>query len=168
MKETIMSMRTVARSRKVGNLSSTFVRSSISIGAFSLRNIQRIIRALTSAPASTTQNIPGFPLSTKKSEKSRFAAFARRIDVVSPTSVAAPCRFEETAMQMMLDTGEILTFLQKASATGAIIRTVATLSTKAEIMPANRDIATTAHLTLGILEMSTSDISCGILDSMKR
>ena len=125
--------------------------------------MKRIISALTIAPASTTQNMPGLPSSTKKSEKSRFAALASRIEVVSPTRVAAPWRFDETAMQIMLGTGEMLSFLHSASATGAIIRTVATLSTNAETMPAK-----IAHLTLGIFDIRTSLISCGILDSIKR
>ena len=38
--------------------------------------------------------------------------------MVSPTSVAAPCRFEETEMQMMAGTGEISRRLQMARATG--------------------------------------------------
>ena len=149
-------------------MSSTLVRSFICILSFSLRNIKRIISALTTAPASTTQNIPGLPSSKKKSEKSRFAAFASRIEVVSPTSVAAPWRLDETAMQIMLGTGEMLSFLQSASATGAIMRTVATLSTNAETMPAKRLMQTTAHLMLGIFDIRTSLISCGILDSIKR
>ena len=103
-----------------------------SILSVSLRNIKRIISALTTAPASTTQNIPALPSSIKKSEKSRFAAFARSIEVVSPTSVAAP------------------------------------LSTKAETMPAKSERATTTHLTFGIFEIRISDMSCGILDSIKR
>lgn len=140
----------------------------ICILSFSLRNMKRIISALTIAPASTTQNMPGLPSSTKKSEKSRFAALASRIEVVSPTRVAAPWRFDETAMQIMLGTGEMLSFLHSASATGAIIRTVATLSTNAETIPAKRLMQTTAHLTLGIFDIRTSLISCGILDSIKR
>ena len=59
----------------------------------------------------------------------------------------------------MAGTGEVFTFLQKASATGAIISTVATLSTKAETIPAKRESATTTHFILGILEMRMSDIS---------
>ena len=39
------------------------------------------------------------------------------MDVVSPTSVAAPCRLEETAMQMSSATGEIFSFLAMDSAT---------------------------------------------------
>ena len=139
-----------------------------SILSVSLRNIKRIISALTTAPASTTQNIPALPSSIKKSEKSRFAAFARSIEVVSPTSVAAPWRFEDIAMQIIEGTGEISSFLQKAIATGAIISTVATLSTKAETMPAKSERATTTHLTFGIFEIRISDMSCGILDSIKR
>ena len=168
MNEAAMRSTIVPTRRKVGNLSSTLVLALNSIFALSLRNIKRIMSALTIAPASTTQNIPGFPLSTKKSEKSRLADFARRIEVVSPTSVAAPWRFEDTAMQMIDGTGEMLTFLQKARATGAIMSTVATLSTNAETIPAKSERQTIAHLTFGIFEMRMSDMSCGIFDSMKR
>ena len=72
------------------------------------------------------------------------------------------------AIHIMDGTGEMLTFLQKARATGAIMSTVATLSTNAETMPAKSERQTIAHLTFGILEMSTSDMSCGIFDSIKR
>ena len=62
------------------------------------------------------------------------------MEVVSPTSVAAPWRLEETAMLISIPTGLIFSFLQTARPTGATIRTVATLSMKAEMTPANRDI----------------------------
>ena len=55
------------------------------------------------------------------------------IDVVSPTSVAAPCRLEETAIERIIGTGEIFSFLQIAMPTGATISTVATLSINAEM-----------------------------------
>ena len=71
-------------------------------------------------------------------------------------------------MQMIDETGEMLTFLQKARATGAIMSTVATLSTNAETMPAKSERQTIAHLMFGIFEMRMSDMSCGIFDSMKR
>ena len=62
------------------------------------------------------------------------------IDVVSPTSVAAPCRLDETAMDRIIPTGLIFSFRQIAMPTGATISTVATLSMNAEIRPENRDI----------------------------
>jgi len=67
--------------------------------------------------------------------------------VVSPTKVAAPCRFEETAIAITLGTGDIFSFFAMVTATGATIKTVATLSTKAEIIPANKakDIMATLH-----------------------
>ena len=89
------------------------------------------------------------------------------IEVVSPTSVAAPCRLEETAIHRTMATGEIFSFLQMASATGATITTVATLSMKAEIRPANRDIYMVTIMTLGALSSRRSAIRSGILESMK-
>ena len=69
--------------------------------------------------------------------------------MVSPTRVAAPWRFEDTAMEIIMATGEILSFLQIARATGATIYTVATLSINAEIMPEKRDIKIVVHITFG-------------------
>ena len=88
------------------------------------------------------------------------------MDVVSPTSVAAPCRLEETAMQMSSATGEVFSFLAMDSATGAIIRTVATLSTNADTTPAKTDSATATHMTLGVFCSSRSAMRSGIFDSM--
>ena len=76
--------------------------------------------------------------------------------VVSPTMVAAPCRFEETAMAISTGTGEIFNLREMARPTGATISTVATLSTKALITPANSASTVTAHLTLGTRTMSCS------------
>ena len=53
--------------------------------------------------------------------KSMRAAPANIIEVVSPTRVAAPCRLEDTAMEIIIGTGEMRIFLQMARATGAII-----------------------------------------------
>ena len=55
-----------------------------------------------------------------------------------------------------------------ARPTGAIISTVATLSTKAETTPAKRDMATATHMTLGVFFKIRSARRLGILDSMKR
>ena len=88
--------------------------------------------------------------------------------VVSPTRVAAPCRLEDTAMPMMKGTGLVFSFLQICMATGATISTVATLSTKAEMTPENRDSATAAHMTLGTLSIIRSASSSGILLSINR
>ena len=87
--------------------------------------------------------------------------------VVSPTRVAAPCRLEDTATPMMKGTGFVLSFLQISSATGAIISTVATLSMKAEIIPANRAIATAAARMLLTRSITRSARRAGILLSMK-
>ena len=87
--------------------------------------------------------------------------------MVSPTRVAAPWRLEATEMAMMGETGEMFRRLLTTRATGATIRTVATLSTKAEISPANRDRAMMTHFTLGILSMMWSAIRAGILDLIK-
>ena len=88
------------------------------------------------------------------------------MDVVSPTSVAAPCRLDETAMQMSSATGDILSFFAIDSATGAIIRTVATLSTNADTTPANTDSATATHMTLGVFCRRRSAMRSGIFDSI--
>ena len=88
------------------------------------------------------------------------------IDVVSPTSVAAPCKLDETAMQMRSATGLVPRRVAMASATGATIRTVATLSTNAEIKPANTDSATATHMTFGVFFSSRSAMRSGIFDVM--
>ena len=90
------------------------------------------------------------------------------IDVVSPTSVAAPCRFEETAMDRIIGMGEIFSFLQTAIPTGATIRTVATLSTNADMNPENRDMKMMTHITFFALSSSQSAIRFGILDCIKK
>ena len=89
------------------------------------------------------------------------------MEVVSPTKVAAPCKLEDTAIAMMPGTGEMLSFLERLSAMGATMSTVATLSTNALTNPANSESAMIAHLTLGILAMRRSASNAGILDSMK-
>ncbi len=53
------------------------------------------------------------------------------------------------------------------TATGATINTVATLSTKADITPANNASATIAHFTFGTQLIILSASREGILDSMK-
>ena len=88
--------------------------------------------------------------------------------MVSPTSVAAPCKLELTAMARMGCTGEIFSFLEMASPTGASISTVATLSTKAETSPANSASAMMSHFTLGSTDTSLSDRRFGILERMNR
>ena len=89
------------------------------------------------------------------------------MEVVSPTSVAAPCRLEETAIARSIDTGLIFSFLHIASPTGAIINTVATLSIKAETAPAKRDIRIITHITVGHFSKIISAKRFGILDSIK-
>ena len=89
------------------------------------------------------------------------------MEVVSPTRVAAPCRFEDTAIDRIIDTGEISSFLHTASATGAIMSTVATLSINADTAPENRDIRMMTHMTFGHLSRMMSASRFGIFDSMK-
>jgi hypothetical protein len=69
-------------------------------------------------------------------------------------------------MAIMLLTGDILSFFAISKATGATIKTVATLSTNAEIMPANNDNDIIAHLTFGIFSRMISASNAGIFDSM--
>ncbi len=80
--------------------------------------------------------------------------------------VAAPWRLDDTDIAIMPGTGDIFNFLDIVSATGATIRTVATLSIKAEIIPAKRDREMIAHLTFGILVIIISARSEGIFDSI--
>ena len=119
------------------------------------------------APSSTAKNMPGLPFITKKSLKFMWSAAASMMEVVSPTSVAAPWRFDETAMLMIIGTGLILSFLQIARPTGATMRTVATLSMKAEMMPEKSDIMIVTHMTFLETRRRASAILFGILDSMK-
>ena len=90
------------------------------------------------------------------------------MEVVSPTSVAAPCRLEETAMESTMGTGEIFSSRQIAIATGATIRTVATLSIKAEISPANRDMKIVTVRTLPDFSRRISAIFAGMPLSIKK
>ena len=85
---------------------------------------------------------------------------------MSPTKVAAPCRFDETAMAMIKGTGLVLSFLHISRAMGAIIRTVATLSINAETIPAKSERATAATITFGTLFMIISARRAGILLSI--
>ena len=75
---------------------------------------------------------------------------------------------EETAIERIIGTGEIFSFLQMAMPTGATISTVATLSINAEINPENRDIRMMSHMTVLALSISTSAIRLGIFDSIKK
>ena len=70
-------------------------------------------------------------------------------------------------MQMIMATGLILSFLQIARPTGATMRTVATLSMKAEMMPEKSDIRMVTHMTFFERRKRDSAILLGILDSMK-
>ena len=69
-------------------------------------------------------------------------------------------------MAISTGTGEIFSFLEIASPTGATISTVATLSTNALTTPANSASTVTAHLTLGTFTISTSARYAGIRLSM--
>ena len=69
-------------------------------------------------------------------------------------------------MAMIKGTGLVLSFLHISMAIGAIIRTVATLSTNAEIIPAKSESATAAACTVPTLSIMRSAMSAGILLSM--
>ena len=69
---------------------------------------------------------------------------------------------------MTIGTGEIFSFFEIAIATGAIIRTVATLSTNAEITPANNDRKMVTIQTLPDFSSSVSAMRIGIFDSIKK
>jgi len=94
-------------------------------------------------------------------------ALPKRIDVVSPTSVAAPSRLEPIAIAMIAGTGEIFNLREMVMAIGATMSTVATLSTNAEMTAANTDKAMMATFRLGDFSMILSARSAGIFDSMK-
>ncbi len=66
----------------------------------------------------------------------------------------------------MLLTGDIFSFFEMVRATGATIKTVATLSTKAEMNPENRDNAIIAHLTFGVFAIIRSARREGIFESI--
>ena len=126
-----------------------------------------MIGIVASAPSSTAKKMPGRPRIQKKFRKFIPAWSASMIEVVSPTRVAAPCRFEETAIERIIPTGLIFSFRQMARPTGATMRTVATLSIKAEITPANRDIRMMTHITFFDLSRRISARSPGMPDSIK-
>ena len=63
-------------------------------------------------------------------------------------------------------TGDIFSLRAIASPTGAIIRTVATLSINADTTPANSDRITTAHITFGALFSSRPPMRLGMPESM--
>src|SRR5699024_6800813 len=113
------------------------------------------------------KNMEGFPWYQKKSKKLMSRAEPNIMAVVSPTRVAAPWRLEDTAMEMSTGTGLTLSLRQISMATGAIMRTVATLSTKAEIIPAKRLRDTAAHWTVGTFSIMRSAMRSGIRLSMK-
>ena len=93
-----------------------------------------------SAPSSTPQKMPGPALHPEESQRSSSPqSRPAGCCVVSPTSVAAPCKLDDTAMAMSTGTGESLQLAGRwPSPTGATISTVATLSTKALMNPASK------------------------------
>lgn len=144
-----MSSPTVSSISAVGTSSSTSVSTTAEMGWVCFRNKNSRTPSDASAPSSTPKKIPGRPSIQKKSKKFIFAKPPSRMLVVSPTSVAAPCKLEETAIEMRTGTGEMRSLRAMASPTGATISTVATLSTKALMNPANSASAQTAHRTFG-------------------
>ncbi len=106
------------------------------------------------APNCTMKKSDGFPWNTKNSLKPKFVPCREIKPAVimlggSPTSVAVPCKFDEIAIPISTGTGDAFKRCAIASAIGATISTVATLSTNAEIPDANaqsQSIATPAVL----------------------
>ena len=141
--------------RAVGTSSSTCVSTLAVMDCFSRRNSHSSTSREVNAPSSTPQKMPGRPCIQKKSKKFISAKPPSRMLVVSPTSVAAPCRLEDTAMAMITGTGEIFSLRAMARPTGATMSTVATLSTNALMTPAKSASTHTAHWALG-----TRTISC--------
>ena len=90
------------------------------------------------------------------------------MDVVSPTRVAAPCKLEETATVKTVLIGETLNLFAISRAIGATIKTVATLSIKAETSPENNASATNISFTSLSLFTSISATLAGIFDSIHR
>jgi hypothetical protein len=83
------------------------------------------------------KNNPILPSNTKKEKKFILAKSAKITLVVSPTKVAAPSRLENKATIIIAGNGLVLIFLHNSNMIGAMINTVATLSTNALIIPAN-------------------------------
>ena len=158
---------TVPNIRTVGTRSVTTVFTSAVTRAFSFRKRKSSTGMVSRAPASTAKAMPGLPRNQKKSLKLMFMYPASRIEVVSPTRVAAPCRLLETAMAMSRGTGLVFSCLATARPTGATISTVATLSTKAEMTPEKTESATAAHWMVGTFCRSFSAIRPGIRLWMK-
>ena len=76
------------------------------MGWVSRRNSHSSTNSDASAPSSTPQKMPGRPRIQKKSKKFIPAKPPSRMLVVSPTSVAAPCKLDDTAMAMSTGTDE--------------------------------------------------------------
>ena len=152
----------------MGTSSSTSVSTVTWTGWRWSRNSQNSTPSEASAPSSTLQKMPGRPSIQKKSKKFIPAKPPSRMLVVSPTSVAAPCKLDDTAMAMSTGTGDSFSRRAMASPTGATISTVATLSTKALMNPASKASTDTAHRTSGTWAMSSSASRAGILLWIKR
>ena len=165
--DTNISVATSPTSMYVGTRFFTSVYSSAATGCLYFLNRIIITGTVARAPSSTAKKIPGLPWNTKKDEKSIFAYEASIIEVVSPTSVAAPWRFEETAIDSVIGTGDTSSLRQMASPTGATMSTVATLSTNAEINPENNDMKIMTIIMFLDLSRSMSASLFGILESIK-
>ena len=90
MNDAAISSTTVPSSSTLGTQSSTFAGSPTVTRPRSLRKKNIMTGTVASAPSSTAQKIPGLPSMKMKSTKFIFAAPPSMIEVVSPTSVAAP------------------------------------------------------------------------------
>ena len=89
------------------------------------------------------------------------------MDVVSPTSVAAPCRLDDTATAIITGIGDTSAFFATAMPIGAIISTVATLSINAETTPLNTASSTNAMTAFGTFFIRLSASLLGIPESVK-
>jgi len=101
---------------------------------------------------------------TKKSLKVYPAKEAKIIDGGSPTKVAVPSRFDITAKPIIKFAGLSFSFLQRAKAIGAITKTVATFSTKMEMIPVIAKIRTIAIPVLGEYLMIMSATRDGAME----
>ena len=82
----------------------------------------------------------------------------------SPTKVAVPSRLDIRARPIIKGTGFSLSFFERARAIGAITRTVATFSTKIEIIPVIARIKITAIPVLGEIATSASAMRAGTFE----
>ena len=86
----------------------------------------------------------------------------------SPMRVAVPCRLLDRAMAIIIVAGFMLSFLARARAMGATIKTVATFSTKAEMNPVSTQMRRIAQAVFLALLTMISAMKAGTRLSMNR